>query len=97
MAWSPVAFVQESMMEFYTGIFLVTLGIGYLLHRFAQRRSVNRIHVKTDNGPGSQNTRRKLQKHSPRSASAGSRRNAVGRTLNRSGLVATTVPKPWGW
>ena len=86
-------------MEIYTGLFLLAIGIGFLLVRFSQSRfaeSVKKDGIKAT-APVRQLSNRNKQKGLRGSASSGKRGNPTGRTLRRSTLVAGTIQKPWGW
>ena len=86
-------------MVVYAGLFLVAIGVGFLMVRFVHRRSAVSVKKdgKTVSSPVWKQSHRSKQKGSPDLASSGSRDNPASTRLRRSALVAGANHKPWGW
>jgi hypothetical protein len=83
-------------MELYAGLFLVTIGIGYLTVRYFQYRFPRRGVKDIKAGP-SQASRQSYRSRNKPAETSAARSKSVTRSLGRPTLVAGSVQKPWGW
>ena len=90
-------------MAVYTGLFLVTIAIGFLAVRVFQSRSTPSVSNKDKAGSRSVRHQFQRQNHSVSAGlgNFGSRGNPTDTSMSaarkRPALATGAVPKPWGW